>query len=490
MYRKQVGLLALLILTLLLWIRAAQAAPIVSTDDFVITVKTDNPGGSSDTQFSIPTTGDGYNYNVDCNNDGVDEATGQTSSYICNYASSGTYTIRIKDNSGSGTGFPRIFFNGENNGDKLLTIEQWGTGQWTSMVRAFYGCSNLTEQATDAPNLSNVTDMTYMFRSAISLNQDISNWDTSNITDMGAMFEGASSFNQDISTWNTGNVTDMNSLFYYATAFNQDISAWNTANVTNMYYMFNNAATFNQDISTWNTANVLNMDGMFSSATAFNQDISAWNTAKVMDMSGMFISATAFNQDINAWNTTNVTNMASMFYKASAFNQDISAWNTANVTNMSGMFAEATVFNQDLSDWNTANVMNMQGMFYEATAFNQNIGNWNTAKVTDMSYMFYNATAFNQNIGNWEVGALETAEEMFREVALSSIYYDALLMGWGSQTLQDDVDFYGGNSTYCRGETARTKMINDNIWSITDGGKDCSNQNFVFLPVVVKGVGN
>ncbi len=58
-------------------------------DDFVITVKTDNPGTSSSTQFTIPTTGSGYNYNVDCNNDGTNEASAQTGNYTCNYAAVG-----------------------------------------------------------------------------------------------------------------------------------------------------------------------------------------------------------------------------------------------------------------------------------------------------------------------------------------------------------------------------------------------------------------
>ncbi len=56
------------------------AAP---SDDFVITIKTDNAGTSSNTQFAIPTTGGGYNYNVDCNNDGSNEANAQTGSYTC-----------------------------------------------------------------------------------------------------------------------------------------------------------------------------------------------------------------------------------------------------------------------------------------------------------------------------------------------------------------------------------------------------------------------
>ena len=70
-----------------------------STDDFVITVKTNNTGSSTDYQFTIPTySGETYNYNVDCNNDGTDEATGVTGDYTCDYGvgNEGTYTIRIK----------------------------------------------------------------------------------------------------------------------------------------------------------------------------------------------------------------------------------------------------------------------------------------------------------------------------------------------------------------------------------------------------------
>jgi len=390
---------------------------------------------------------------------------------------------------------------------------------------AFAGCSNLTLNATDAPNLSGVTDMdemfrgasafngnisgwntasvedmSGMFRGASAFNGNISGWNTANVTNLGSMFNGASAFNQDLSTWNTANVTNMSSMFNSASAFNQNIGAWNTAKVTNMSLMFRNATLFNGDISNWNTTNVTNMSFMFTGAKAFNGNISGWNTANVTNMLAMFYGAKAFNQDINTWNTANVTNMSLMFREASAFNQNIGAWNTANVTDMSSMFNRASAFNGNISGWNSAKVTNMTFMFNGASAFNQNIGAWNTANVTDMSSMFANAGAFNQsistwntakvtnmssmfnsaisfnqNLGSWNVTALTNAANMFTNATLSISNYDALLIGWNAQTLKPNVTFGGGGSNkYCNGAAARANMLSSDNWTITDGGLDCS----------------
>ena len=65
---------------------------------FIITVQTDNPGSSSSDQFTIPTLGGGYDYNVDCDNDGILEVTGANGDYTCHYGLAGTYTIKIYDN--------------------------------------------------------------------------------------------------------------------------------------------------------------------------------------------------------------------------------------------------------------------------------------------------------------------------------------------------------------------------------------------------------
>ena len=57
----------------------------------------------------------------------------------------------------------------------------------------------------------------------MNIHTNISNWDVSNITNMSYMFYGSSEFNGDISKWNVSNVTDMSYMFNGASAFNGDI---------------------------------------------------------------------------------------------------------------------------------------------------------------------------------------------------------------------------------------------------------------------------
>ena len=55
---------------------------------------------------------------------------------------------------------------------------------------------------------------------------------------MGGMFYGATAFNQPLEQWNVSNVTNMQYMFQYVTRFNQPLEQWNVSNVTDMYGMF------------------------------------------------------------------------------------------------------------------------------------------------------------------------------------------------------------------------------------------------------------
>ncbi|MGH1386989.1 BspA family leucine-rich repeat surface protein [Kordia sp.] len=170
---------------------------------------------AGDTTITIPTdTGNhSYNYQVDWNGDGDfldgNETTPFTGDATHDFVNAGTYTINIQ-----GT-FPAIYFNNSGDKDKITTVNKWGNIQWQSMLRAFYGCTNLTI-ADDAgiPDLSNVTDVRHMFRaSGISNTGNLDDWDVSNVTDFRNMFRDALSFNQSLGKWNISNATNMTNMF-------------------------------------------------------------------------------------------------------------------------------------------------------------------------------------------------------------------------------------------------------------------------------------
>jgi len=416
------------------------------------------------------------------------------------YAQAGEYSVEI-----TGT-FPKIEFVSK---IQLIDVEQWGTTKWQSMEKSFKICSNLgTITATDTPNLSNVTDMSWMFMFANSFDGDLSNWDVSSVTNMSLTFNHSSSFNGDLSNWDVSSVTDMNNMFAGASSFAGDLSNWNVSKVTDMSNMFLSVNSFNSDISNWNVSAVINMSGIFANVSSFKGDVSNWDVSSVTNISNMFQNAVSFNGDLSKWDVSSVTNMSNMFMGASIFDGDISNWNVSNVINMSHLFNDASSFNGDISKWDVSTVIYMSNMFMGASSFNGDLSNWDVSSVTAMYFMFDGASLFNgdlsnwdvssvaamyfmfdgassfdKDISNWDVAKVRNMEGMFAGVTLSTENYDAILTEWSKLALTSKVTFDGGSSTYCNSESARQKMIDDFGWNITDGGKDmnCSLSTDAFI---------
>jgi len=491
--------------------------PTAVVTPFAFTANTNNTsaGSSTATQFKLPlTTSSGLNIVVDWGDATTSTITNHLDAAVTHtYASAGTYSISI-----TGT-LPGWQYNNTGDRLKILNISSWGILNITTNV-AFYGCTNLISNATDAPtitttdlsqtfrsctnfngnigswnvsavnnltfmfftatafnnggsssigtwNTSAVTNMTGVFVSASAFNQNISSWNTAAVTIMASMFQGCNAFNQNISSWNTGLVTSMSSMFLFAAAFNQPIGSWNTALVNNMSSMFNGCSNFNQPLS-FNTSAVTTMSSMFSSATAFNQPLS-FNTSAVTNMASMFNTATAFNQPLS-FNTALVTNMGSMFQSATAFNSTLTFTSTALVNNMSSMFQSAIAFNQPLS-FNTGAVTTMASMFQTATAFNQPLS-FNTGAVTSMSSMFNFATAFNQNLGALNV-ALVTNFSNFMATktpaTFSTANLDAIYNGW--VTVQSSRTITFNTAKYsAAGTPGKNYLTGTKLWIIFDGG--------------------
>lgn len=221
--------------------------------------------GSGSGKVQISTVGSGYNYTIDWGDGHVDENV--TGDIIHDYSNTEGNEVLLKI---SGD-FPQIHFPEINSGNpdspaegcKLNSIEQWGDIKWRSMASAFSGVTSININATDNPNLSQVTSLANMFSHVRTLNGDLSQWDVSNVSDMRGMFEGAWRFNSDISRWDVSNVTNMSNMFKVAVNFNSDISQWDVSNVTNMNSMFYQARFFEGDISQWNVSSVKDMSHMF-----------------------------------------------------------------------------------------------------------------------------------------------------------------------------------------------------------------------------------
>ncbi|WP_394974765.1 BspA family leucine-rich repeat surface protein [uncultured Croceitalea sp.] len=396
-------------------------------------------GSSADNQITIPTNPafTNYNYTVDWGDGSQD--TNVTGDITHTYSTQGTYTISI-----SGI-FPAIYFNNTGDRQKIIEILAWGTIQWQTMENAFYGCTNLNFDAIDSPDLSQVTTLSNMFRSASSFNGIINNWDISTVTNISGLFAAANIFNRPLDNWNTGNVINMSETFSSANSFNEPLDNWNTASVTDMSSMFSAANRFNQNINNWNVSNVSNMEGMFRYTGSFVLPLNNWNVSNVTNMSRMF-EGSRFNLPLNNWNVSNVTNMSGMFSQYSSFNQNINNWDVSSVINMSDMFMRATqydqpmdnwdvssvtdmssmfdgfiakmIFNQPLNSWDVSSVTNMRQMFRDCRDFDQPLDNWNVANVTDMSRMFEDTQNFNQDLSGWDVSNVTNMSSMFQETDL------------------------------------------------------------------------
>ncbi|OUR95041.1 hypothetical protein A9Q87_00420, partial [Flavobacteriales bacterium 34_180_T64] len=279
---------------------------------------------------TITSTGEVYNYDVDWGDGNITNgALGDTSH---TYLATGTYQVTI-------TGlFPRIYFQNAsvNTQTRIKSIDNWGSNPWTSMSFAFLGCSNLVVNATDTPDLSNVTQTEFMFDDCtlLGLGTGNWNWDTSTIIDMNSMFSFTANFNIDISSWDTSSTQIMSNLFTFS-GFNQNINSWDTSNVISMNGMFSSTLNFNQPLNNWSTSNVITFEGMFSEAVVFNQNIGSWNTSNAITFSKMFSGAVNFDQDLGNWNVENLLDATAMFSMVtlSVANYDslLIGWNAQNL---------------------------------------------------------------------------------------------------------------------------------------------------------------
>jgi surface protein len=263
----------------------SEATEEVSTT-FTSVWNTAETGTSNSQQITLPLVEAGtYNFTVNWGDGNEDTVTTWNQAEVTHtYNSSGNYTIEIY---GTLEGWS---FNNGGDKSKISSVTNWGDLGFENATGHFYGCDNLTSNATDAPTLS--VNLTNIFRDCSSLNGGVANWNTANVTDMSYMFQDASTFNQDIGSWNTVNVTDMSNMFRDASAFNQDIGSWNVTSLTDATNMFLNVNT----LDTTNYSKLL----IGWASQAVNEEVNFHGGSSTYNSAG----ATARNTLTNTYNWT------------------------------------------------------------------------------------------------------------------------------------------------------------------------------------------
>jgi hypothetical protein len=290
----------------------------IANNSFITTWETTTASES----ITVPHTGTGYSFDIDWGDGTVETSlTEADAPFSHTYAVAGTQTVTI-----SGT-FPRIYFNNGGDKTKIRTVENWGDVGATSMVLAFFGCSNLT---TLAAGLWDASSYQSAFQSsgvtAIPANFCASN---ASGTTCFQMFYGCSS------------ITTVG-----ANAFSGLTAC---TNFSRLFYLCSGLTTTPSNIFT-------GCVGMTDIGEGFTlTGMTSVPNSLLADQASLSLVDNLFNQAAVTTIGTNVfhasaplSTFSQMFYNCGTINaSDIGDWPISSVTNMTGMFFGCTINTTD-----------------------------------------------------------------------------------------------------------------------------------------------
>lgn len=268
-----------------------------------------------------------------------------------------------------------LFANAEINFD----VTQWDMSNIVNTSNMFSHASSFNQNISSW-DTSNIEDMSYMLQGT-KFNHNVNSWDMSNVRSVSALFaetpfnngDPAGISNSPLVWKNTGNLEDMSGMFNSNESFNQDVSSLDVSNVKTISSIFHMSTSFNnggEPLDWEDTSNVKNMNYVFTYATVFNQDVSSWDTSNVESMRDMFRETEEFNQNLSSWDISNVRDMDYMFKETAKFNngdQPLAWGDVSHVERAYEMFYNAQAFKQDLSSWNMPQVQEYVYKFISGT---------------------------------------------------------------------------------------------------------------------------
>ena len=215
---------------------------------FIIEVDTSKAGVSNNNQFQFTGAEGDYDVVAKQNDTVVQTFSNLSGSETITFTNgSGTYVLEITPKLTNG--FSRLMFNDGGDKKKMLDIKQWGTIIWSRLRRAYYDCGNMRVNAIDAPIMSNVNDIEYMFLKASLANPFTRNWNVSTIVNFRGLFDRASLANPDISLWDVSNAERMDRTFSSCNLSTSNLTAaysnWSLLNLKNNVIFEANGIKYN-----------------------------------------------------------------------------------------------------------------------------------------------------------------------------------------------------------------------------------------------------
>jgi len=215
-----------------------------------------------------------------------------------------------------------------------------------------------------------------------------------------------------------------------------------------------------------------------STSSAFygctNLDASATDAPTVSSNSfvNMFRDCINFNGAVGNWDISSVVSLQQTFFNCSTFNKSLNSWDVSNVTTLYRTFRGANSFDQDLNSWDTSNVENMYQTFYGLIQFNGDIYSWDTTNVETMQQMLYDCDLFDQSLAAWTIANVSNFTNFMQNATgLSTSNYDATLIAWAAGVVDTGISINFGGSQFTESAyAARFSLINDDSWTIVDGG--------------------
>jgi surface protein len=377
------------------------------------------------------------------------------------YSQPGTHTITFWGS------FPRLACANAAVCKQLVAVDQWGDTKRSSFLDAFYGASGLVINASDTPDLTNVRDMTNMFRGVTNLTGNFSGWNTSKVQNMTNAFYAASGFDQDISSRSVvginavGNLTNM----FYGTqlspynynalldsrskqpmivvptdrSMSMGTAKYGGCGVSNAqlgiegHQRLGIKGRIPTDggilpdcmrpfITTWLTEGT-NPTITIPLGNSYSYDLivdwgdgttSAFPLATYPTIdhtySGTFASGTTHQIKIQGRFPRLYCNGNAVCQKLISVDQ----WGDLSPRDMTNAFYGALNLTINATDTpNLINVLSMQSMFNRVANLTGNFSGWDTSTITNMYATFYAATNFSQDLSSWDVSRTTTMQQMF-----------------------------------------------------------------------------